>query len=57
MSHRRGWPTSTSCGFCYKEVLTAAGGSRDNWQEYDRMMVKERRAVALIVAMPVYSNG
>ena len=40
-----------------REVFTAAGGSHDNWDEYDRVMAKERRAVVLIEPTRVYSNG
>ncbi|HEY4023379.1 MAG TPA: TIGR03618 family F420-dependent PPOX class oxidoreductase, partial [Pseudonocardiaceae bacterium] len=31
-----------------REVFTAAGGTHDDWDEYDRVMAKERRAVVLI---------
>ena len=40
-----------------REVFTAAGGTHDNWDEYDRVMAKERRAVVLIEPSRVYSNG
>jgi PPOX class probable F420-dependent enzyme len=40
-----------------REVFTAAGGTHDNWQEYDRVMAEERRAVVLIDPTRVYSNG
>ena len=40
-----------------REVFTAAGGIHDNWDEYDRVMAKERRAVVLIEPSRVYSNG
>ena len=40
-----------------REVFTAAGGTHDNWDEYDRVMVDERRAVVLIEPTRVYSNG
>ena len=40
-----------------REVFTAAGGTNDNWDEYDRVMAKERRAVVLIAPTRVYSNG
>jgi PPOX class probable F420-dependent enzyme len=40
-----------------REVFTSAGGTHDNWQEYDRVMAEERRAVVLIVPTRVYSNG
>ncbi len=40
-----------------REVFTAAGGSHDDWDEYDRVMASERRAVVLIAPTRVYSNG
>jgi PPOX class probable F420-dependent enzyme len=40
-----------------REVFTAAGGTHDNWPEYDRVMAAERRAVVLIEPTRVYSNG
>jgi PPOX class probable F420-dependent enzyme len=39
-----------------REVFTAAGGTHDNWPEYDRVMAEERRAVVLIEPTRVYSN-
>ena len=40
-----------------REVFTAAGGTHDDWDEYDRVMTRERRAVVLITPTRVYSNG
>jgi PPOX class probable F420-dependent enzyme len=40
-----------------REVFTAAGGTHDNWPEYDRVMAEERRAVVLIEPTRVYSNA
>ncbi|OBJ00682.1 PPOX class F420-dependent oxidoreductase [Mycobacterium sp. 1465703.0] len=40
-----------------RDVFTAAGGTHDNWDEYDRVMAQERRAVVLIAPTRVYSNG
>lgn len=40
-----------------REVFTAAGGSHDDWDEYDRVMARERRAVVLIAPTRVYTNG
>lgn len=40
-----------------REIFTAAGGTHDDWDEYDRVMAKERRAVVLIAPARVYSNG
>ncbi|MFG1793079.1 TIGR03618 family F420-dependent PPOX class oxidoreductase [Nocardia sp. NPDC049149] len=40
-----------------REVFTAAGGTHDDWDEYDRVMAAERRAVVLVVPDRVYGNG
>jgi PPOX class probable F420-dependent enzyme len=40
-----------------REVFTAAGGTHDDWDEYDRTMAEQRRTVVLIAATRVYSNG
>ena len=40
-----------------REVFTAAGGTHDDWDEYDRVMASDRRAVVLIAPTRVYSNG
>lgn len=40
-----------------REVFTAAGGSHDNWDEYDRVMAEERRTVVLVTPTRVYGSG
>lgn len=40
-----------------RDVFTAAGGTHDDWDEYDRVMAAEGRAVVLIDPTRVYSNG
>lgn len=40
-----------------REVFTAAGGTHDDWQEYDRVMAEQRRTVVLVTPTRVYSNG
>ncbi len=39
-----------------REVFIAAGGRHDDWDEYDRVMDKQRRTVVLVEAHRVYSN-
>jgi PPOX class probable F420-dependent enzyme len=39
-----------------REAFAAAGGHHDNWQEYDRVMVEQRRTVVLIEPARIYSN-
>lgn len=38
-----------------REIFTAAGGSHDDWDEYDRVMAAERRVAALITPGRIYS--
>ena len=38
-------------------VFRAAGGTHDDWDEYDRVMAEQRRTVVLIAPTRVYSNG
>lgn len=40
-----------------REVFSAAGGTHDNWDEYDRVMAGQRRTVVFIAPTRVYSNG
>lgn len=40
-----------------REVFTAAGGTHEDWDEYDRVMAAERRAVVLVTPDRVYGNG
>src|SRR5205823_14384765 len=40
-----------------RDVFTAAGGSHDNWAEYDRVMAAERRAAVLVAATRITGNG
>ena len=40
-----------------REVFTAAGGTHEDWDEYDRVMAREGRAVVLVSPVRVYSNG
>jgi PPOX class probable F420-dependent enzyme len=40
-----------------RDVFTAAGGTHGDWDEYDRVMAAEGRAVVLIAPTRVYSNG
>jgi PPOX class probable F420-dependent enzyme len=39
-----------------REAFSAAGGRHDNWAEYDRVMVKQRRTLVLIEPARIYSN-
>ncbi|HUF83742.1 MAG TPA: pyridoxamine 5'-phosphate oxidase [Acidimicrobiia bacterium] len=39
-----------------RDVFSAAGGTHDDWDEYDRVMAKERRLAVLVRPKRVYSN-
>lgn len=39
-----------------RNIFRAAGGTHDDWNTYDQVMVQERRAAVLIVPRRVYSN-
>ncbi len=39
-----------------RDVFTAAGGTHENWAEYDRVMAAERRTAVLILPRRIYSN-
>ena len=40
-----------------RDVFVAAGGSHDDFDEYDRTMVEERRVAVLVTPTRIYSNG
>jgi len=39
-----------------RAVFTAAGGTHDDWETYDRVMADERRAAVLITPERIYPN-
>lgn len=39
-----------------RDVFTAAGGEHDDWDEYDRVMDEQRRAVVFVRPDRIYSN-
>jgi len=40
-----------------REIFSAAGGTHDDWDEYDRTMREQRRTAVLVVPTRIYSNG
>jgi len=40
-----------------REIFTAAGGTHDDWDEYDRVMADERRVAVLVEPQHTYGNG
>lgn len=53
----RPWLIDEGLRVLLRDVFTAAGGSHDDWNEYDRVMAEQRRTVVLIAPTRVYSNG
>ncbi|GAA3848969.1 PPOX class F420-dependent oxidoreductase [Streptomyces lannensis] len=39
-----------------REVFTAAGGSHEDWDEYDRVMAEQRRTVVLVTPTRIYGR-
>lgn len=39
-----------------RDVFVSAGGSHDDWDEYDRVMAEQRRAAVLVVPDRIYGN-
>ena len=39
-----------------REIFSAAGGTHDDWAEYDRVMREQRRTAVLITPTRVYGN-
>jgi PPOX class probable F420-dependent enzyme len=39
-----------------REIFVAAGGSHDDWDEYDRVMAEQGRTAVLVEPTRVYSN-
>ena len=39
-----------------REIFTAAGGTHDNWDEYDRTMREQRRTAVLITPTRIYGS-
>jgi PPOX class probable F420-dependent enzyme len=40
-----------------RAVFVAAGGSHDDWDEYDRVMARERRVAVFVRPTRIYGNG
>ena len=54
---RQPWYEPEQLPALLREVFQAAGGTHDDWDEYDRVMAEQRRAAVLIRPTRVYSNG
>lgn len=40
-----------------RDIFTAAGGTHDDWAEYDRVMAEERRTAVFITPERITTNG
>ena len=40
-----------------RKVFTAAGGTHDDWDTYDRVMAEQRRTVVLVQPTRIYTSG
>jgi PPOX class probable F420-dependent enzyme len=40
-----------------RAVFSAAGGTHDDWPEYDRVMAEGRRAAVVVTPRRIYTNG
>ena len=40
-----------------RDIFTAAGGTHDDWDEFDRTMREQRRTAVLITPTRIYGNG
>jgi PPOX class probable F420-dependent enzyme len=52
----RPWLDAERLRLLLRDVFTAAGGTHDDWEAYDRTMAEQRRTVVLVQATRVYSN-
>ncbi|WP_422743396.1 TIGR03618 family F420-dependent PPOX class oxidoreductase [Mycobacterium sp. WMMD1722] len=50
------WLDAENLRIVRRDVFTAAGGTHDDWDEYDRVMDAEKRAVVLVAIDRVYGN-
>jgi len=53
----RAWLDPERLRLLLREIFTAAGGSHDNWADFDDTMLTERRAAVLIQPTRIYTVG
>ena len=57
MQHVHAWlADADQLRLLLREVFTSAGGTHDNWDEYDRVMADERRTAVLITPERLYTS-
>jgi PPOX class probable F420-dependent enzyme len=52
----RPWLDADRLRLLLRVIFTAAGGSHDDWAEYDRVMAEQKRTAVLITPSRIYSN-
>ena len=50
------WLDAERLRLLLREIFTGAGGTHDNWAEYDQVIAEQRRTAVLITPQRVYSN-
>ncbi|MEY9836445.1 TIGR03618 family F420-dependent PPOX class oxidoreductase [Streptacidiphilus sp. EB103A] len=50
------WLDPESLRLLLRAVFTAAGGEHEDWDEYDRVMVEQRRTVVLVEPSRIYGS-
>jgi PPOX class probable F420-dependent enzyme len=50
------WLDGEQLRLLLRAVFVAAGGQHDDWAEYDRVMVEERRTVVIVAVSRVYGS-
>lgn len=50
------WLDAEGLRLLLREIFTAAGGTHDDWDDYDRVMAEQRRAAVLIRPDRIYGN-
>jgi PPOX class probable F420-dependent enzyme len=51
------WLAEQDLAELLRAIFTAAGGTHDDWDEFDRTMREQRRTAVLITPTRIYSNG
>ncbi|MFB9359470.1 TIGR03618 family F420-dependent PPOX class oxidoreductase [Actinoplanes nipponensis] len=52
----RSWLDAEGLRLLLRGIFTAAGGSHDDWAEYDRVMAEQRRTAVLITPDRIYGS-
>jgi PPOX class probable F420-dependent enzyme len=50
------WLSAQGLPALLRAIFVAAGGEHDDWAEYDRVMLEQRRTAVLVTPTRVYSN-